>query len=103
MKTYHSGASGKIIYLNEKGWGFINSHNIPFEKIYFHWSALVSGKAPNFKELNKGAEVKFNAHLKTLPDGVKKWKAIQVEVIQNGPEEVGRNRDDSGEDLEVSG
>lgn len=90
-KTYFDGATGQIIYLNPKGWGFINSHDIPFEKIYFHWSALISGKAPNFAKINKGAEVKFNAHLKTLPDGTRKWKAIQVEVLQNGPAEIGRD------------
>lgn len=81
-KTHYEGAVGTIIYLNPGGWGFINSHDIQFEKIYFHWSGLV--RSPNFKKLDKGMSVRFNAHLKTLPSGEKKWKAIQVEVINNG-------------------
>lgn len=89
-ETRFSGITGTIIYLNEKGWGFINSHSIPFEKVYFHWSGLNSKKAPNFQKLEKGMTVKFNAHTKPDEDGKMRWKAINVEVI-NGQAETGRN------------
>lgn len=79
MTDFYAGIEGKIIYLDPKGWGFITTPIIEFEKIYFHWSSL---KDINFKELRKGNRVKFNA-LKRERDEQKKWKAINVEVLEN--------------------
>lgn len=74
-EDYKPSIKGKIIYLHPKGWGFINSHDIEFSKVYFHWTGLItSGK--NFKELQKGNIVKFNALKRE-----KGWKAINIEVV----------------------
>lgn len=71
---YIPGITGKIIYLNPKGWGFINSHDIQFSKVYFHWTGLVT--TLNFKDLKKNSLVKFNALKRE-----KGWKAINIEVV----------------------
>lgn len=81
-QTIYRGITGEIIYLNEeKGWGFISSDAIKFEKIYFHWTCLVNGKAPNFKILKVGDKVRLDAHIKTNPNGATSWKGIKVETI----------------------
>ncbi len=64
---------GKIIYLNEaKGWGYINSHEIQFSKVYFHWTGL--NASVNFKELKRHDEVVFKAMKRE-----KGWKAINID------------------------
>lgn len=72
--------TGKIIYINaEKGWGFINTHDIQFSKVYFHWTGLVSSL--NFKSLKKNDTVKFKAIKRE-----KGWKAINVEAVPDATE-----------------
>jgi hypothetical protein len=100
-KEYHIGVTGKITYLNEAGWGFINSHAIAFERIYFHWTGLTSN-SPNFKHLEKGDGVKFTAHTNVDKKGRIKWKAINVEVTSRGRKESGSNSKGSGKNLEDS-
>lgn len=72
---YIGGVVGKIIYLNPSGWGFINSHDIKFSKVYFHWTGLVS--TLNFEKLKKNDSVKFNALRRE-----KGWKAINIEAYE---------------------
>jgi cold shock CspA family protein len=51
--------SGKIITVNKlRGYGFISSKQVPFTKIYFHWTNLVADTVP-FTELKKGDPVEF--------------------------------------------
>lgn len=70
---------GKIVFLEEtKGFGFIISSEIPFTRIYFHWSGLIPDTL-NFKDLKKGMEVEFIPITQIL-NGI---KAIKIKVITN--------------------
>lgn len=67
---------GKIYKLVEnKGYGFISSHEIPFTRIFFHWSQL-SPETLNFTKLHKGMAVTF------VPIELKErgWQALKIRV-----------------------
>jgi cold shock CspA family protein len=64
---------GKIFKKSYKGFGFITSEEIPFEKIFFHWTALANCKFTNIKEKQV---VTFNAF--EVPD--KGWQAINIRM-----------------------
>lgn len=49
---------GRIWKVSEKGWGFIISQEIPFTKIFFHWTYLIRDTL-KFPELEKGMMVEF--------------------------------------------
>lgn len=85
MLDFYGGIEGKIVYLDSRGWGFINSEVIEFEKIYFHWSALKQGL--NFKTLKKGDILVFNAHKKED----KGWKAINIRLKNNDLPKIDRD------------
>jgi cold shock CspA family protein len=81
---YRKDITGKIIYLNDEGWGYINTHAIKFSKVYFHWTGLETS-TKNFLELKAGDTLKFNAIKRE-----KGWKAINIVVeTENGQEKVG--------------
>ena len=67
---------GKIILLNKRGYGFISSMEVPFTRIYFHWTNLIP-QTINFAELKRGDEVDFV--LVKREDGT--YKAIKVDVL----------------------
>lgn len=48
---------GKIVKL-DKGWGFIVSQDLPYTRIFFHWSAL-NQDTKRFTELEKGDMAEF--------------------------------------------
>lgn len=68
---------GKIIKLSPKGWGFIVSKDIPFTRIFFHWTSLLQ-ETSHFTELKKGDEVEFTP----IEDSTKGWKAIRIDVLE---------------------
>ena len=69
--------TGKIIHINSKeGYGFITTPEIPFERIFFHWSALREGI--KFLDLTKGMVVTFET--KEFED--RGLRAIHVEVVR---------------------
>jgi len=71
--------TGKIFQLNTKGgFGFITCHEIPFTRIYFHWSQLLQ-QTVNFLELKKGDEVEFNA-IEVPNKGI---RAIKIDVFES--------------------
>jgi len=75
---------GKILSLNDKGYGFISSTALKFTKIYFHWSALDQDTV-NFANLKKGMKVEFKlVYTAQGPRGIK------VRVLEG-------NRDDRGD------
>lgn len=50
---------GKITKVKEdEGWGFITSQEIPFTRIFFHWTALTPSL--NFATIKKGMKVSFH-------------------------------------------
>ena len=66
--------TGTIIYLDDKGWGFINCHEIEFTRIFFHWSGL--NHRIKFRELKKGDTVTFI--VKEYPESG--TRAIKIEL-----------------------
>lgn len=72
---------GRIIHVAEEGYGFITSLQVPFERIFFHWTGLeVDATNPKFPDLKKGMKVRFKAT--KMPD--KGYRAIKIRVIPNG-------------------
>ena len=67
---------GKIFRIHTAGYGFISSKEIPFERIFFHWSALSPGTL-NFKNLEEGMQVEFSA--REVPE--KGMRAIKIVVV----------------------
>lgn len=67
---------GKIFFISEDGFGFIQSKDIPFTRIFFHWQALRQDTL-NFKDLEEGMEVEF------IPEKhpERGYRAIKVKVI----------------------
>ncbi len=68
---------GKIFKILPKGYGFITSKEIPFTRIFFHWSALLPNTL-NFAELKEGMQVEFTPI--TVHD--KGTRAIRIAVVQ---------------------
>jgi len=76
---------GKIIHLDEEGWGFFSSDEVKYERIFFHWSALSKGQR-NFKFLERGMRCTFDCvYIKSSRDGQpdKGWRALKIEVIND--------------------
>ena len=67
---------GRIIKINDKGYGFISCKDIPFTRIFFHWSALTKDTL-NFQELRVGMHVEFEP---TEIEG-KGYRALHVRVV----------------------
>ncbi len=67
--------TGKIIKVGKTGYGFISSKDIPFTRVFFHWSSLRADTI-NFKNLRTGMRVSFNAF---EVEG-KGWRAIKIKV-----------------------
>jgi cold shock CspA family protein len=49
---------GKIIDVNGRGFGFISCKEIPFTRVFFHWTGLRQNTL-KFPALKKGMKVKF--------------------------------------------
>ncbi len=79
---------GKIIKLSDDGWGFISSKEIPFTRIFFHWTSL-NQDTSHFKELKRGDEVEFTP---IEVDG-KGWRAIKIDVLEPEPKPVEIEKD----------
>lgn len=73
--------TGKIIKLSDKGWGFIVSKDIPFTRIFFHWTSLLQ-ETSHFTELRKGDEVEFTP---VEVEG-RGYRAIKIDVLEPGNE-----------------
>lgn len=69
---------GKILRLSDEGWGFIISKDIPFEKIFFHWTALEQDTL-RFPKLEEGMEVEFFAVEQEENRG---YRAIKIRVVK---------------------
>lgn len=75
--------NGRIVKLNEKGWGFISSLELPFTRIFFHWTSLKQD-TENFANLTQGTTVEFTPH---QVEG-KGWRAIRIKVLEIKQPEV---------------
>lgn len=76
---------GRIIKVSDKGWGFISCKDIPFTRIFFHWTSLNQDTA-HFTELHRGMEVEFTP----IEGEDKGWRAIKIDVLEpeSTPESV---------------
>lgn len=76
--------TGKIVHINDdKGFGFITSPEIKFERIFFHWTSLVL-ETLKFTELKLNMKVKCEVYEVFPTDEKPKqkgWRAIRIEVI----------------------
>lgn len=72
---------GKIIKISEKGYGFISSKEIPFTRIFFHWSSLVQDTL-HFTELRSKMKVEFTP----IEMEDKGYRAIKIRVIEDDDE-----------------
>jgi cold shock CspA family protein len=68
---------GKVIMINKRGYGFISSKEVPYTRIYFHWTNLIP-QTINFAEIKRGDPVDFL--LEKKDDGT--FKAIKVDVLE---------------------
>lgn len=66
---------GKIIKVSNKGYGFITTKDIPFTRVFFHWTSLKSD-TDKFTDLKAGMKVSFVAF--EIQD--KGWRAIKIKV-----------------------
>jgi cold shock CspA family protein len=67
---------GKIIGLKPGGYGFISTLEIPFERIFFHWTGLKQ-ETKRFMQLNVNDKVKFTP----VKNEIRGWRAVNIEVI----------------------
>lgn len=69
---------GKITKIEEdEGWGFISSRDVPFTRIFFHWTGL-NQKTLKFPDLRKGMIVEFEP----LEIEDKGFRAIRIQVVE---------------------
>lgn len=71
-------AIGKITFIDESGWGFILSKDVPFTRIFFHWTQLRQDTL-NFKDIEEGMKVEFIP--KETPD--KGYRAYRIKIISD--------------------
>jgi cold shock CspA family protein len=71
---------GRIIKLSKTGYGFISSKDIPFTRVFFHWTSLKQNTL-NFAKLELGMHVEFTP--KEVED--KGTRAIRIVVLPNLP------------------
>jgi|GEM_PF-5364708 len=71
--------TGKIIKLSERGFGFITSKEIPFRKIFFHWTAL-NQETLSFEQLRTGDVVEFEI-ITVAREGTSSLRAIRIKVL----------------------
>ncbi len=69
--------TGRIIKISKQGWGFISSKEIPFTRVFFHWTSLQQSTLP-FTELKTGMIVEFTP-IKIEGKG---HRAVHIKVIE---------------------
>jgi len=81
MPTNDKKHIGRIIKLSERGYGFISCKDIPFTKIFFHWSAL-NNDTKNFQELRIGDNIEFEHLVLEGVDGQQdRHRALRIRVL----------------------
>jgi len=67
--------TGRIMVLIPRGYGFISSSEVPFTRIFFHWSGLTPS-SKHFSKLRVGDYVEFEL----IEHEEKGLKAIKIDV-----------------------
>lgn len=91
---------GKIIRIDPKGYGFIISSELPFERVFFHWSSLRNNTL-RFPNLRRGMTVEFVARHQgkdEITGDDKGYKGIRIIVVDEKIDETGleEHDDESG-------
>lgn len=61
----------------DKGYGFLSTPDLPFTRIFFHWSALINNTL-HFKKVEKGMKAEFEVQ-EHEPD---KYRAVRMRIIE---------------------
>jgi len=69
---------GKIFKLSPQGYGFISCHDIPFTRIFFHWSSL-RANTKKFTDLKVGDVVEFTKS-ETKDKGIRAIRLVVLEL-----------------------
>jgi cold shock CspA family protein len=69
--------TGTINNIRHEGYGFITSPDLPFERIFFHWSGLRQDTL-RFPKLKKRMRVEFQLAY----DEVEGFRAIKIKVLE---------------------
>lgn len=72
--TEEKRVKGKVIKIHPDGYGFVSTKEIPFTKIYFHWTNL--DHSVQFLDLKYNMKVSFIAQ--QIPE--KGWRAIKIKA-----------------------
>lgn len=67
---------GEIIGLSKKGFGFIGTKEIPFTRIFFHWSAL-EPTTKHFSEI----QMQDNVEFEIMEHETKGLRAVAIKVL----------------------
>lgn len=76
--SYGEIMKGTIIHVSPQGWGFIITPDLPYTRIFFHWTAL-NQDTLNFKDLHRGMKVEFETK-EFPPRGI---RAIKIKVVSH--------------------
>lgn len=68
---------GRIIRTSKAGWGYISTKEMPFVRIFFHWTELRQDSV-QFLDLRPGMAVEFSP-VQVYGRG---WRAIHVRVME---------------------
>lgn len=73
---------GKIIRTDPRGYGFITSEEIPFERIFWHWTSLTFDTL-KFPDIRRGMKVEFVPRHQGKDENNKDkgYKAIRISII----------------------
>lgn len=75
--------TGKIIKVSSKGFGFISTQDVPFTRIFFHWTALRNDTL-KFTDIRAGMKV---TALAFEVEG-KGWRAIKIKILEEESQSV---------------
>ena len=89
---------GRLIKVDPKGYGFISSKEIPYTRIFFHWTGLLQD-TKNFAELENGQFVEFET-MRVEGKGV---RAIKIRVVNPPANAAEHDMLDSESDSEHDG
>ena len=97
MKIEQKEMEGTITKVSPDGYGFILSPELPFTRIFFHWTALRQDTL-NFTQLKKYMRVRF-VPVNTHNQG---YRAFKIMVLDNGRTDNGR-REAEGQIQDTNG
>jgi cold shock CspA family protein len=86
---------GKIIRVDPRGFGFITTNEMPFERIFWHWTSLTQDTL-KFPAIKRGMKVEFVPRHQGKDELGKDrgFKAIRIEIIDQNIDLTDMDDDD---------